>query len=79
MDALRRSVAEDAKSDAATKTAASTGATPKKTKKRVPGQGELLMPIAGRKEPPKRNQSPLHSRPLDASPDSAAALALRGR
>ena len=51
MDALRRSVAEDAKSDAAPKPAAPI-ATPKKGKKRVQGQAELLLPIAGRKGPP---------------------------
>ena len=47
MDALRRSVAEDAGVGAAPKKTAA--AQPQKGKKRVPGQGELLMPIAGRK------------------------------
>ena len=58
MDALRRSVAEDAKSESAPETAASTSATPKKGKKRVPGQGEMLLPIAGRKEPAKGQAKP---------------------
>jgi DNA end-binding protein Ku len=49
MDALRRSIAEDAGAAAAPKTI--TAPPPKKGKKRVPGQGELLLPIAGRKEP----------------------------
>jgi DNA end-binding protein Ku len=49
MDALRRSIAEDAKAAAAPKTI--TAPPPKKGKKRVPGQGELLLPISGRKEP----------------------------
>ena len=58
MDALRRSVAEDAKTDAAPKTAAAATAGPKKGKKRVPGQGEMLLPIAGRKEPAKVEAKP---------------------
>ena len=58
MDALRRSVAEDTKSDAAPKTAAPATAAPKKAKKRVHGQGEMLLPIAGRKEPPKADAKP---------------------
>ena len=58
MDALRRSVAEDARADAASRTATQPTATPKKGKKRVLGQGELLMPIAGRKEPAKADAKP---------------------
>jgi DNA end-binding protein Ku len=67
MDTLRRSIAEEAKAGAAPKTAAKAPATPaaataaanpKKGKKRVPGQGELLMPIAGRKEQPKPETKP---------------------
>src|SRR5271169_1348113 len=60
MDALRRSVAEDAKSDAPAKTAAA--AQPQKGKKRVPGQGELLLPIAGRKGQPKVEAKPAAQR-----------------
>ena len=68
MDTLRRSIAEEAKAGAAPKTAAKTPATPpatttatsnpKKAKKRVPGQGELLLPIAGRKGQPKDKTKP---------------------
>jgi DNA end-binding protein Ku len=39
MDALRRSIAQE-------KTAS---ATPKKGRKRIEGQGELLLPISGKK------------------------------
>ncbi len=69
MDTLRRSIAEEAKTGAAPKTAAKAPATtpaaataaanPKKAKKRVPGQGELLLPIAGRKEQPKPETKPV--------------------
>ena len=63
MDTLRRSIAEEAKAGAASKTAAKTPATtaasnPKKGRKRVPGQGELLLPIAGRKAQPKEDTKP---------------------
>ena len=51
MDALRRSIAEESKAGAPAKTAAAP--QPQKGKKRVPGQGELLLPIAGRKGEPK--------------------------
>jgi DNA end-binding protein Ku len=59
MDALRRSIAEESKAGAAPKTAAATPAPmtvttkPKKGKQRIGGQGELLLPIAGRKGQPK--------------------------
>ena len=69
MDTLRRSIAEEAKGGVASKTAAKAPATapatataaanPKKGKKRVPGQGELLLPIAGRKEQPKPETKPI--------------------
>ena len=65
MDTLRRSIAEEAKTGAAPTTAAKAPATasattnPKKAKKRVPGQGELLLPIAGRKEQPKPETKPV--------------------
>ena len=68
MDTLRRSIAEEAKAGAAPKTAAKSpvttpaasaaAASPKKVKKRVPGQGELLLPIAGRKAQPKEDTKP---------------------
>ena len=64
MDTLRRSIAEEGKAGAAPKAAANTPATtttaanPKKGKKRVPGQGELLLPIAGRKGQPKDKMKP---------------------
>ena len=51
MDALRRSIAEDAKAIGTLKKA--TTPKPKKGKERVLGQGELLLPIAGRKEQPE--------------------------
>jgi len=57
MDALRRSIAEDSKAGAPAKTAAAQ--QPKKGKKRVPGQRELLLPIAGRKEQPKAETKPV--------------------
>ena len=47
MDALRRSIAEDESAGGAPKKTA--GAQAQKGKKRVAGQGELLLPIAGRK------------------------------
>jgi len=56
MDALRRSIAEDKDAGAPAKTAAAP--QPQKGKKRVPGQGELLLPIAGRKGEPKAETKP---------------------
>ena len=56
MDALRKSIAEESKTGAPAKTAAA--AQPQKGKKRVPGQGELLLPIAGRKGQPKVEAKP---------------------
>ena len=56
MDALRRSIAEDAKAVGTPKKAATP--KPKKEKERVLGQGELLLPIAGRKEQPKTETKP---------------------
>jgi len=56
MDALRRSIAEESKAGAPAKTAAAP--QPQKGKKRVPGQGELLLPIAGRKGEPKGDAKP---------------------
>ena len=56
MDALRRSIAEDAKAVGTPKKAAT--AKPKKGKERVLGQGELLLPIAGRKEQPETETKP---------------------
>jgi DNA end-binding protein Ku len=63
MDTLRRSIAEEAKAGAAPKNAmaaatTTTASNAKKAKKRIPGQGELLMPIAGRKEQPKEEAKP---------------------
>src|SRR6516162_9126566 len=68
MDTLRRSIAEEAKAGAAPKTAAKLPETtpaaataapiPKKGKKRIPGQGELLLPIAGRKAQSKEEAKP---------------------
>jgi hypothetical protein len=54
MDALRGSIAEDAKAAAPKKTATPQ---PQKGKKRIAGQVELLLPIAGRKEPPKADSA----------------------
>jgi DNA end-binding protein Ku len=56
MDALRRSIAEESKAGAPAKTAAPP--QPQKGKKRVAGQGELLLPIAGRKGEPKADTKP---------------------
>ena len=56
MDALRRSIAEDAKTVGTPKKAATP--KPKKGKERVLGQGELLLPIAGRKEQPETETKP---------------------
>jgi len=56
MDALRRSIAEDAKAVGTPKKAAAP--KPKKGKERVLGQGELLLPIAGRKEQPETETKP---------------------
>ena len=56
MDALRRSIAEDAKAVGTPKKA--TTPKPKKGKERVLGQGELLLPIAGRKEQPETETKP---------------------
>ena len=56
MDALRRSIAEDAKAVGAPKKAATP--KPKQGKERILGQGELLLPIAGRKEQPKTETKP---------------------
>ena len=56
MDALRRSIAEDVKAVGTPKKAATP--KPKKGKERVLGQGELLLPIAGRKEQPKTETKP---------------------
>jgi DNA end-binding protein Ku len=53
MDALRGSIAEDAKAAAPKKAATPQ---PQKGKKRIAGQVELLLPIAGRKEPPKADK-----------------------
>jgi DNA end-binding protein Ku len=62
MDALRKSIAEEAKAGGAQRNAAAAATTaasnPKKAKKRIPGQGELLMPIAGRKTEPKEEAKP---------------------
>jgi DNA end-binding protein Ku len=64
MDALRQSMAAEANAGAAQRTAAKApettpeAAIPKKGKKRVPGQGELLLPIAGRKAQPKEEAKP---------------------
>ena len=56
MDALRRSIAEDAKAIGTPKKA--TTPKPKKGKERILGQGELLLPIAGRKEQPEMETKP---------------------
>jgi DNA end-binding protein Ku len=56
MDALRRSVANDEKTAAAPKTAATP--KPGKGKKRVEGQGEMLLPIPGRKQQTKEETKP---------------------
>ena len=56
MDALRRSIAEDAKAIGTPKKA--TTPKPKKGKERILGQGELLLPIAGRKEQPETKTKP---------------------
>ena len=56
MDALRRSIAEESKMGAPAKTAAPPQL--QKSRKRVPGQRELLLPIAGRKEQPKSETKP---------------------
>ena len=56
MDALRRSIAEDAKAIGTPKKA--TAPKPKKGKERILGQGELLLPIAGRKEQPETEAKP---------------------
>jgi len=56
MDALRRSIAEDAKAVGTPKKTATP--KPKKGKERVLGQGELLLPIAGRKEQPETETKP---------------------
>ena len=56
MDALRRSIAEDAKAIGTPKKAATP--KPKKGKERILGQGELLLPIAGRKEQPETETKP---------------------
>jgi len=56
MDALRRSIAEDAKTVGTPKKAATP--KPKKGKERILGQGELLLPIAGRKEQPETETKP---------------------
>ena len=56
MDALRRSIAEDAKAIGTPKKA--TTRKPKKGKERILGQGELLLPIAGRKEQPETETKP---------------------
>ena len=56
MDALRRSIAEDESTGVVPKKTA--GAQPQKGKKRVAGQGELLLPIAGRKGEVKAETKP---------------------
>ena len=56
MDALRQSVADDQKAAAAPK--ATAASKPKKAKKRVEGQTELLLPIQGRKEQAKGEKKP---------------------
>jgi DNA end-binding protein Ku len=56
MDALRKSIAEESKTGAPAKTAAAP--KPPKGKKPVPGQREMLLPIAGRKEEPKVEAKP---------------------
>jgi DNA end-binding protein Ku len=63
MDALRQSMAAEAKAGAAPKNAAAAGTTtaitkPKKGKQRIAGQRELLLPIAGRKGQPKDKTKP---------------------
>ncbi len=65
MDALRRSLATDEKAGGAAPKApaapsATTDAAPKakKPKKRVAGQGEMLLPIQGRKGEPKAEPKP---------------------
>jgi hypothetical protein len=58
--AWRRSIAEDSEAGAPAKTAAAP--KPQKGKERVPGQGELLLPIAGRKEQPKAAAATAHRR-----------------
>ena len=64
MDALRRSLATDEKAGAAPKAPAAapapTNAAPKakKPKKRVEGQGEILLPIQGRKGDAKTEPKP---------------------
>ena len=63
MDALRQSMAAEAKAGAASTNAAAAGTTtaitkPKKGKQRIAGQRELLLPIAGRKGQPKDKTKP---------------------
>jgi DNA end-binding protein Ku len=48
MDALRRSIAIEGKAPA-----------PKKGKKRIEGQGEMLLPIAGKKGKEDPNKAPV--------------------
>jgi hypothetical protein len=63
MDALRQSIAAEAKAGVAPKNVAAAGTTtaitkPKMGKQRIAGQGELLLPIAGRKAQPKEDTKP---------------------
>ena len=64
MDALRQSMAAEAKAGASPKNTVAAATTtaasnPKKAKKRIPGQGELLLPISGRKEQAKPETKPV--------------------
>jgi DNA end-binding protein Ku len=72
LDALRKSIAEESKAGASTKTAAAA-AQPQKGKKRVPGQGELLLPIAGRKGQPKVEAKPAAPAQPEAKPAAQPA------
>ena len=75
MDALRKSIAEKSKTGAPAKTAAA--AQPQKGKKRVQGQGELLLPIAGRKGQPKVEAKPAGPAQPEAKPAAQPASRLK--
>ncbi|MGH6768415.1 MAG: Ku protein [Xanthobacteraceae bacterium] len=49
MDALRQSIADGRRTPAAAAKASAPGAAPKKGKKRIAGQSEMLLPIEGKK------------------------------
>ena len=70
MDALRRSIAEDAKTDAPPRRPRRQPRPRRRPRSASPARERCCCRLQGEKSYPKRTQSPLRSRPVDANLDS---------